>query len=153
MSKEYSVYKHTVPNGKIYVGISANPRMRWNNGEGYRDNEEFYSDIKKYGWDSIEHEIVEDGLTRDDALHIESVLIAQFKSCEADKGYNRTRQTREAKSKRIQLLIKPSVHKSLNKIATMKQASLNSLANDIFEEYVLENGSLIQKYDEIFGED
>lgn len=82
MAREYSVYKHIVPNGKIYIGISHNPQGRWNNGEGYRDNGAFYADIKKYGWDAIKHEIVETGLNYDDALHIESILIAQLKSCE-----------------------------------------------------------------------
>lgn len=32
----YCVYKHTTPNGKVYIGItSKNPLKRWNNGIGY----------------------------------------------------------------------------------------------------------------------
>ena len=151
MAKEYSVYKHTVPNGKIYIGISSNPSARWNNGEGYRDNEQFYADIKEYGWGAIKHEIIEDGLARDDALHIESILISQLKSCESDKGYNRTSQNREAKSKRAQILVRPSVYEIMNKIAAMRRMSFNGLVNDIFEEYIVENEDLVQKYENFFG--
>lgn len=151
MAREYSVYKHIVPNGKIYIGISHNPQGRWNNGEGYRDNGAFYADIKKYGWDAIKHEIVETGLNYDDALRIESILIAQLKSCEPDKGYNRTAQNREAKSKRAQFLIKPSVYEGIKKIAIMEQTSVNEIVNGLLEECVLNNQKLLEKYEEVFG--
>ena len=35
--REYSVYKHTFPNGKVYIGITKqNPLKRWRNGTGYK---------------------------------------------------------------------------------------------------------------------
>ena len=153
MAKEYSVYKHTAPNGKIYIGMSSNPVMRWNNGEGYRDNEGFYADIKQYGWKNISHEIVVSGLSREDALRIESILISQFKSCDSDKGYNRTSQNRETRSKRAQIVVRPSVYEIMNKIATMRRMSFNGLVNDIFEEYLSENEDLVEKYEKLFGVD
>ena len=36
----YNVYKHTFPDGKIYIGVSTNPLKRWSNGHGYYFNEE-----------------------------------------------------------------------------------------------------------------
>ena len=35
MSSEYSVYKHTFPNGKVYIGITSQPLgKRFNGGSG-----------------------------------------------------------------------------------------------------------------------
>ena len=35
--KKYSVYVHTFPNGKKYVGVTCLPvNARWSNGRGYR---------------------------------------------------------------------------------------------------------------------
>lgn len=51
--KIYRLYKHeNLENGKVYIGVTAkNPIIRWNEGDGYRANTDFYSDIKKYGWE------------------------------------------------------------------------------------------------------
>jgi len=47
--KNYIVYKHTAPNGKIYIGVtSQKANQRWKNGFGYRPNKHFFSDIVKY---------------------------------------------------------------------------------------------------------
>lgn len=36
MLNNYTVYKHTFPNGKIYIGITKQaPSKRWRNGTGY----------------------------------------------------------------------------------------------------------------------
>lgn len=38
----YTVYKHTTPSGKVYVGITKQkPEQRWDNGNGYKKNEHF----------------------------------------------------------------------------------------------------------------
>lgn len=57
-NKKYYIYIHTCPNKKRYIGLSKNPKQRWNNGDGYKANLEFYKQIKKYGWENIKHEIV-----------------------------------------------------------------------------------------------
>ena len=51
-TKRYSVYIHTNKiNSKKYVGItSQNVNTRWKNGQGYKDNERFFDDIREYGW-------------------------------------------------------------------------------------------------------
>lgn len=85
----YSVYKHTAPNGKIYIGITCQkPEYRWQNGLGYRTQSRFYRAIQKYGWDVFQHEIIADGLTREQAEQMEIELIAQYKSNEREHGYN-----------------------------------------------------------------
>ena len=43
----YNVYKHTFPDGKIYIGVSTNPLKRWSNGHGYYFNEELDKAIKQ----------------------------------------------------------------------------------------------------------
>lgn len=85
----FVVYKHTTPNGKVYIGITGNqPTKRWANGNGYRNNNHFWNAIKKYGWDNINHEILFDGLTQDEAEEKEIELIAFYDSSNPSKGYN-----------------------------------------------------------------
>lgn len=97
MKKNYYVYKHTFPNGKVYIGItSLKPEHRWNNGKGYlkktKDNK--YDQplmayaINKYGWDNVEHEILFKGLSKKDAELKEVELISQYKSDNREFGYN-----------------------------------------------------------------
>ena len=91
LEKTYCVYKHTnIFNGKIYVGItSQQPEKRWKNGHGYEGNEYFYRAIQKYGWnDGFKHEIVVDGITKEQACAIEIELINVYDSINPDKGYN-----------------------------------------------------------------
>ena len=87
----YSVYKHTTPSGKVYIGITSKPvEERWLNGRGYRRNEHFWNAIKKYGWENIEHEILEEGLTREEAGRAEQRYISEYQSADQSKGYNLT---------------------------------------------------------------
>ena len=85
----YTVYMHTTPSGKRYVGITCqNPKKRWENGNGYKGNEHFYRAIELYGWSNIRHEIVADGLTKAQACAMEIRLIAEYDTTSQDKGYN-----------------------------------------------------------------
>ena len=84
--KPYYIYLHTCPNCKCYVGLSKNPKQRWNNGKGYKDNKEFYKDINKFGWDNIKHEIVAETYYGWIARKIEKFLITDFKK--NGKAYN-----------------------------------------------------------------
>lgn len=90
MNKNYIVYKHTCPNGKVYIGITGTPfeTRCGNDGYNYRKNMLFYRAIKKYGWDNIRHEILFDGLSKEEAEQKEIALIAKFKSNNPDFGYN-----------------------------------------------------------------
>lgn len=87
----YKVYRHTTPSKKVYIGITQQqPAKRWQNGYGYVSNIVFHRAIEKYGWDNIEHEIVFDGLTVDEAKSIEIELIAKHRSTDRKYGYNVT---------------------------------------------------------------
>ena len=86
-----TVYKHTTPSGKVYVGITSKEvNERWLNGRGYQRNEHFWSAIKKYGWDNISHEILEVNLTREQAGEAEKRYIEMFQAADQSKGYNLT---------------------------------------------------------------
>jgi hypothetical protein len=69
------------------------------------------------------------------------------------KGLKRGRKpsTEETKTKRLNLLMLPSVCESIGKIATMKRCSTNELINSILQEYIEDNQELLQKYDDVFG--
>lgn len=88
--KKYCVYKHTNKiNGKVYIGQTCQEiDRRWQNGEGYRGCVNFYNAIKKYGWDSFEHEALYEGLTLEEANKIEEEVIKEYKSNHPDFGYN-----------------------------------------------------------------
>lgn len=86
---KYSVYKHTTPSGKVYIGITCrNPKTRWGYGSGYR-TQVFNRAIEKYGWKNIKHEIVFSGLTEEEASAKERELIAEYDSCNPEHGYNK----------------------------------------------------------------
>jgi hypothetical protein len=86
----YTLYRHSLPNGKVYIGItSLKPYVRWSGGNGYRDNKEFYEDIKKYGWNNIEHEIIKSGLSKIEAEEEEYSLIIKHESYKNERGYNK----------------------------------------------------------------
>lgn len=88
MEHNYCVYKHTCPNGKVYIGITSTcPEKRWQGGKGYK-TQVFYRAIQKYGWNNILHEILFVNLTKKDAEDKEIELIAYYKSNQKEYGYN-----------------------------------------------------------------
>ena len=91
MEQIYSIYKHTVPNGKVYIGATCqNVKSRWGvNGSNYKSNPLFYDDIQKYGWDNIKHEVLHTVFTREDAYFLEKEEIKNHNSMNPDYGYNR----------------------------------------------------------------
>lgn len=91
MDNNYCVYRHTAPNGKVYIGItSQKPEQRWASGKGYVHNKYFTNAIKKYGWDNIQHDILLDGLTSDQASEFERLYIYMYRSNTPNYGYNKT---------------------------------------------------------------
>ena len=88
----YCVYKHTAPNGKVYIGItSRKPEKRWRkDGSGYITSPHFFSAIQKYGWNAFNHDILFVGLTKDEACEKEKALIAEYNSADRRFGYNAT---------------------------------------------------------------
>jgi len=92
MKKNYTVYKHIAPNGKIYIGQTCQtPQKRWGRGSGYKNNPYFYNAIQKYEWDNFEHVIVATDLTKKEADYLEKYLIAFYETTNPLKGYNLTK--------------------------------------------------------------
>lgn len=81
--RNWIVYKHTSPSGKVYIGITNQPaNKRWKNGMGYISSPYFFGAIVKYGWINIQHEIEEE------AKETEKRLIRIYK--EQNVSYNIT---------------------------------------------------------------
>ena len=89
-NKNYTVYKHTFPNNKVYIGITQQePEKRWKNGLGYDAHQTLMKRaIKKYGWINIKHEILFTNLSKEEACDKEIELIAFYNSTDKQKGYN-----------------------------------------------------------------
>lgn len=86
----YCLYKHTnIKNGKIYIGVTCQvPKNRWNNGKGYRGQTLIYRAIMKYGWDNFNHDIMLEGLSKEEAEVKEREIILLYKSNDKKYGYN-----------------------------------------------------------------
>lgn len=86
---KYCVYKHTSPSGKVYIGITKQtPNYRWKNGLGYESSPHFWNAIQKYGWENFSHEILVDGISKEDACAEERRLIAELNALNPAFGYN-----------------------------------------------------------------
>lgn len=90
---EYIVYMHITPNNKKYIGITSckKPEDRWRKGKGYYRNIHFYNAIQKYGWDNIEHKILYENLSKEEAQGKEIELIKRYKTNKTKYGYNNTK--------------------------------------------------------------
>lgn len=74
------VYKHVTPSGKVYIGISHNVKKRWeSNGKHYKGCPHFWNAILKYGWNNIEHQVLYECLTHEEACEKEKELISYYK--------------------------------------------------------------------------
>lgn len=91
-NKDYIVYKRTVPNGKVYIGMTKNSLefRAGNNGYKYKNCKFFYSAIQKYGWRNIKSEILFDNLSFEEACEKEKEMIYFYKSNQREYGYNLT---------------------------------------------------------------
>lgn len=99
----YWVYTHRTPDNMYYVGVSQQqPSKRFSACEYVSCS--LYDYIEQYGWENIEHLIITDNLTKDQAKHWEERLIKLYSelgclinkihsgNCTADiKEYNRQR--------------------------------------------------------------
>ena len=90
MENHYTVYKLTDPDGKVYIGVTGKTvEERWNKGRGYSRGTPIREAIRKYGWESFQHEILCEKLTRDGAEKLEKAFITYYDSSDPEKGYNR----------------------------------------------------------------
>lgn len=94
------VYRHTAPDGRMYIGIAENPKVRWANGKGYKDNPAFWECIQSVGWENIRHEILADDLSSSEARKKESELIDLYGTL-APNGFNRRRDDGRSYKKKL----------------------------------------------------
>lgn len=95
---KWTVYKHTSPSGKVYIGITnRDVNLRWRrDGKGYLGKQKngnythtyFANAILKYGWDKFQHNIIASNLDEQAAKNMEKDLIKLYKDC--NKSYNIT---------------------------------------------------------------
>ena len=57
----------------------------------------------------------------------------------------------ETKSKRLNLLLQPSVVEDMEKIAAMKRSSVNDLINTVLKQFISQEGDTLARYEEVFG--
>lgn len=85
MGKFWCIYKHTLPDGRCYIGQTCNITARWKP-SAYKNCVKFYSAIQEYGWENFNHEILIDNLTLEEANRLEEAYIEKYNSIE--KGFN-----------------------------------------------------------------
>lgn len=86
----YSIYVHTLPNGKKYVGCTGmEPVKRFgNNGCNYRSNKKLYNDILLFGWNNIQHHVLETVEDKKIAIKREEYYTLLWRTNEPEFGYN-----------------------------------------------------------------
>ena len=86
----YCIYIHRNKiNNKVYIGQTCQkPEKRWNYGLGYKNSPYFFAAIQLYGWDNFSHEILETGLSLEQANEREQYYIEKYNSTNQKFGYN-----------------------------------------------------------------
>lgn len=145
----YSIYIHTSPSGKVYIGItSTSVKKRWGHGCNYRGMH-FYNAIEKYGWDNFKHDVLFEGLSEEDAKTKEIELIALYDSINPDKGYNVSEggdvrhHTEETRKKMSQSRKGKPHHKQWVENLSKAQKGVAILAYSPSGEFIREHGSIM----------
>lgn len=93
MKENYNVSMHITPELKVYIGVTSNDRGgRWKMASTYRGNIEFANSARQFGWENINHRIIEDGLTKSRATAIQRRLI-ESAGAQCLNTRNNTRQS------------------------------------------------------------
>lgn len=146
----YCIYKHTFPNGKVYIGMTENPYVRFGTeGVNYENNKPMFDDIEKYGWENIKTEILKSGLSVEDFQQKEKEFILAYNSEDLNFGYNRTNYKQailNIKGKEIDKTNKPDKKPIIPWGSNM---NLNKLIEPEIE-YILNNGNLNERQRLIF---
>jgi group I intron endonuclease len=82
MSQVYLVYMHTAPNGKAYIGRTKNYNRRCADHKYGNKCRLLQESIKEFGWDNLEHKILKDNLSLEDANFWEKFYINHYKTFE-----------------------------------------------------------------------
>lgn len=73
----WSVYRHTFPDGKVYIGKTKEaPEERWGTyGRNYQGQRKVFNAILAFGWNNIKHEVLFNNLSAEEASLKEQELI------------------------------------------------------------------------------
>ena len=89
--RDHKIYKYTNNvNGKVYIGRTHKTlkQRAGKNGRSYKPCTYFYNAIQRYGWDNFEGEVLEEGLTSEEAAEREMFYINKFNTLDPKVGYN-----------------------------------------------------------------
>ena len=85
----YTIYVHTTPDGRKYVGCtSKKPYRRFRGGCNYKCSTRFNDAINFFGWNNIKHEILETVEDKETALKREEYYTLLWRTNEPEFGYN-----------------------------------------------------------------
>lgn len=88
-TSNHCVYKHLLPDGRYYIGLTSNLSSRWEHkGLHYKNTKLFYPCIKEYGWDNIEHIVLHSNLTLTEAQELERKYIKEAKDAGVSLNLN-----------------------------------------------------------------
>ena len=88
--KNYKIYCHIFPNGKRYFGQTKRDLEErfGKNGSKYKDCPLLWNAIQKYKWENIQHVLIKDGLTQEEANLYEQAYIKSYRTYDERYGYN-----------------------------------------------------------------
>ena len=89
------------------------------------------------------------------ALAFINAAAEKEKEAQPVQGTQHTQYTdkRETRNKRINMLLTPSLHSNLTKIARVEGHSLNDLVNTVLKAYEQQEQESIEAYEKIWGEE
>ena len=111
----YSVYMHVTPEEKLYIGMTQDIEKRYgSNGNNYR-TQPFYTAIKKYGWNNIDHEAIANDISEEEAEKLEHEAIVTLNTKE--DGYNQNDGGSGSDEKPVRCITDGNVYESLTETA------------------------------------
>lgn len=122
-TRTYKIYRHALPNGKIYIGTTSAEKLydRFKYGNGY-DNQPFGAAIIEYGWSQIQTTILEEVVgTYKDATLVEAYWVKRS----IDEGYEVYNKHYAGGEKEYKYNIKGCTIVELNKWFPTMQAAAN----------------------------
>lgn len=118
----YSVYMHVTPEDKLYIGMTQDIEKRYGyNGNNYRQQTDFYTAIKKYGWNNIDHEEIASNLSEEEAEKLEHETIVTLDTKE--NGYNQNNGGSGSDGKPVKCLTDGKIYNSEKEATEFYQLS------------------------------
>lgn len=92
----FYIYKRMTPDGKVYIGCTTRSleARAGTRGLEYSRNQHFWSAIQKFGWSSINSEILATADNSEEAKRLEDYWIQYYDATNPLKGYNQDRVSR-----------------------------------------------------------